>query len=214
MRTEENSKKSWSIEDDMTLEVHWGNLKISTIAKKLGRSERAVEHRASILGLGGMYEGTGHLQIPDIVDILGVNKSTVWKWIQNDGLKARKVALKKNPYYIIKMEDLIEWLRDNQKRWHCGKMEIGSLGLEVEEEEWLINKRKNDSKIKRKREAYTPSEDKKILQLYLQGLSVKEIAEVVNRSYEGVKHRITKMRNENDNIPYKNAKTQKLKKAI
>lgn len=214
MRVGENTNKRWTIEEDMTLEIHWGNYKVSTIAKKLGRSVRAIEHRAVALGLGGMIGGSGHLGVPDVVDMLGVNKSTVWKWIKTGGLKARKVILKKKGFYIITMEDLINWLRENPKRWHSGKMEVGCLGLEVEKEEWLIEKRKADSKTKRKREAYTPSEDRKILELYLKGLNAKQIAEEVNRPYEGVKHRIIKIRNENENVPYKNAKTHILKKAI
>ena len=212
MRNEKNSNKKWTIEDDMFLEAHWGSMRVSTLAKRIGRSVRAVEHRAIALELGGMYEGSGHLNISDIVNMLGVCKSTVGKWIKNNGLKAKRVCLKKQPVYTIVMEDFIDWLRENPKKWHSGKLEVGCLGSELEKEEWLINKREIDSKVKPKREAYTPDEDKKILELYLSGYTAKEIAEKVNRPYDGVKHRITKMRNERGDIPYKNAKTQKLKR--
>lgn len=210
----EKNKQRWTIEEDVTLEVYWGNLKVSTIAERLGRSVRSVEHRAITLGLGGMYEGSGHLSVSDIVEMLGVNKTTVCKWIREGSLKAKKVILKKQGSYVIIKENYIDWLKNNTSRWHSSKIEYGCLGLELEKEEWLIEKRKKDNLTKRKREPYTPSEDKKILELYLKGHSMKEIAIMVNRTYEGVRHRVIKMRNENSKIPFKNAKTQTLRNAM
>ena len=53
--------KAWSEEDLLYLESSWGKTKISTIAKKLGRTETAVKAKAFKLGLSSMLDNKDFL---------------------------------------------------------------------------------------------------------------------------------------------------------
>lgn len=200
-----NSNKTWSEEDDIYLEAMWGNLRLVTISKNLKRSIRSIEHRASHLQLGGMYKESKFLMASQVAEIIGIHRSTVCKWIKNYDLKAKKVKLKHQAKYRITYDDLMDWLENNQDKWHSGKLEEYSLG---EEPEWLILKRKSDSKKKVKRSTYSKEDDDKMLNLYMKGHSDLEIAIETGTSVDRVKRRIKYMRDTGIKIPYRYAGRQ------
>ena len=71
--------KRWTKEEEEYLKENWGRLKIESIAKKLGRSKRAVEARAySTLKLG---QQMSWYSLKEVAKMIGVNKETIRKRI-------------------------------------------------------------------------------------------------------------------------------------
>lgn len=66
---------SWSLDDDMGLEVFWGEYGANVIAERLGRSQRAVVERARRLGLGPQRQGTKTLS--ELCEETGYSKSRI-----------------------------------------------------------------------------------------------------------------------------------------
>lgn len=214
MKKAKNHKKNWSIEEDDYLESKWGKMAVDRIAKRLGRSIRAVEHRAVELSLGGMYSTGDYWMASEVARIIGVARSTVCNWIKKYDLKAKKVCYKDQPKYQIDLKDLIKWLEENQDKWSAKKLDEYGLGVEPE---WLREKRRIDISKKDRREPYTEEEDFRIVSLYKLNYTFEQIAKETNRSIHMVKNRIKVLRKEGKyNIPYKNGRNQinSLKKAV
>lgn len=212
MKKAKNHKKTWTIEEDDYLERKWGRASVKSIAGRLNRSMRSVEHRALELELGGMYKTGEFWMASDVARVLGIYRSTVGGWINKYGLKANKVCYKDQPRYQISLEDLLEWLEQNQSRWSAKGLEEYSLGCEPE---WLIIKRKEDSKKKSKREAYTDEEDSIIVSMYKLDYTFDKIAKETGRTVDMVKNRVKVLRESGKyKIPYKNGRTQTLNKAV
>lgn len=201
---DKNRKKRWTAEEEEYLESKWGIVSMATLTKKLGRSKRAIEHRALGMGLGGMYETGDMLLSSEVAKTLGVATSTILCWVRDKGLKAKRVKLKSQQRVLISLDDLIEWLKEHDELWNANKLEYLALGKEPE---WLKQKRQRDRNKKWKRTSYTPAEDSKIISLYKMNYTFAEIAKETGRTAYMVKHRIDKLRSLGHKIPYKNAKT-------
>ena len=206
-----NHKKHWTKEDDEKLKSKWGKITLKQISRILHRSQRSIKNRAIKLGLGGMYDVLDHWTGSDIASAIGVARSTTSKWIKEYGLPSHKIKLGKSYRYQVEWDDLMHWLENNQDKWRTDKMEYLALG---EEPEWLVAKRQLDKQTELSRKPYTKAEDNKIVSLYKQNYLDREIAAIVGRNENKIRHRIKKLRKENSDIPYKNAKNQLKSRAV
>lgn len=210
MKKYKNSKKRWTASEDLTLENAWGSWTMEAMIKKLGRSENQIRRRAYNLGLGRQTHCSDYLNRKVISEMLGVDSRTVKKWIEEYGLKAKCEKRNNYVYYKVQMNHLKKWLKDNVDKWNSNKLEYYALGSE---DEWLKEKRKEDFKKCKYKKDYSEQQDKQIIQMYMLGYEIEEIAKEMKRSRYGIQKRLSRLREKGFNIPYKNPWKQMLKQA-
>ena len=67
----------WSKEEEEFLTENWGNLSIKAIAKKLNRSENAIEVRKTRLGLGSFLENGEYINLigqDKLIELIKISK--------------------------------------------------------------------------------------------------------------------------------------------
>lgn len=185
--------KDWSKEDANRLREHWGYKTVPSIAKILNRTETAIILKAKRLNLGAPTAAGELLTANAVSNLLGVDVHTVTdRWIRKLGLKARKKAFRGDrKMWMIDMNDLIQWLENNQDKWSADKLEMYALGSEPD---WLKQKRRRDSS-RRKRTGYkwTVAEDQAAIRLFKKGITYEKIGEELNRTGAAVGHRISRL---------------------
>lgn len=199
------NKKRWTNEEDMVLDTYWGVRPMSYFIKTLGRSERAIKHRALTLNLGGAYSNGSYLTIKEIGYMFNLDYAVIKRWVEKYGLRCRRRTLLSQTRYLIDIDELHDWCKENQDKWTTHNLETMALGRE---EKWLQLKRIEDSKKVKRRTPFTLREDNIIVDLYMRDFTFEEISQATGRSYDSCKHRMKKLRAER-NLPYKNAKTNR-----
>lgn len=180
----------WSKEEIEFLMNHWGFLSLKAISKKLNRTEEAVLQKSKKLRLGGIYQSE-YLSARAVARLLKVDNKTVIRWGRKHNLPLREKKFKNKTMNMIKIEQLTEWLKDNQERWDSRRLELYGLGVEPK---WLKDKRKLDREIPTKRFVkWTKEEDKKAIGLYKIGRPIKDIAKDLNRSHASVERRLSRL---------------------
>ena len=87
----------WTPEEDRALFNLVGRYRTSTIARKLGRSLEAVQHRAQRLGVS-LQDRTGWYTQDEVAEILGVNHHWVKTRIDNGTLKVQWTGTRIGPH--------------------------------------------------------------------------------------------------------------------
>lgn len=183
--------RTWTEEEINYLQEAWGTVSIRTIAKNIKRTETAVTLKAKRLGLGSPYTNE-YLSANQVSKLMGIDRHAVIdNWIRKRGLKARKRAMKEFEMWLIDLEDLTEWLENNQDKWDSRKLDIYGLG---EEPGWLQEKRKLDMKIPARRfQKWTRQEDMRAMGYFKSGMSYKKIGEKLGRSSDAVERRLSRL---------------------
>ncbi|NFB55939.1 hypothetical protein EXM98_04240 [Clostridium botulinum] len=198
----------WTEAEEEYLQRRYGKTTLKSISKKLNRSENAIEIKACRLGLSSALEATGELTAAEIANVFKIDAHVVVdRWIKNKGLKAQYKAVKfTRKFWRIKIEDFWKWAEDNKEIINFSKLERNILGKEPS---WVNIERKKDFKEKPKRQHqfWNELEDKKLKNLWKSSKSIKEIAEILNRSSSSVRHRSKRLGlkpNKKVNIPWTN----------
>lgn len=85
-------------------------------------------------------------------------------------------------YYTVFVQDLIDFLKNNQNAWDTYNLEIGALG---EEWDWLRAKRQKDiDNSNAWKRIMSEEEFAKIFSMYQNGTPVLEIANELNKPYD------------------------------
>ncbi len=85
VRVREN--KRWTPEEEMNLEILMHRMSVKALAKKLGRTETAIQRKAASLGITKCGEGyTMHA----LADALGCARQTVALWVEKGWLKGQR----------------------------------------------------------------------------------------------------------------------------
>lgn len=177
--------KRWTQEEMDFLEDKWGVISVKAIAKQLNKSINAVIVKSERMRLGGAYES--YLTTNKLGEMFGIHRQTVLRnWITNGGLKATSTPFRSQRIYRVKLEDLVEWLKANQDKWSSNSLELHALG---EEFDWLVEKRKLDSKQDNKAREWTIGEYNLLIELSDAGVPLKEIADKLNRTYYSVRRK-------------------------
>lgn len=186
MKIFENHRRRYTKEDREYIEEKIGVISIYAIAKKLGRTPDGIESYCQKNGLGGFVYTGEYLTTGEVADIVGVDSTTVRNWIISFGLKAKKKRLKNRPIYRIDMKDLVEFLEAHQNLFNGMNIDEFALG---EEPMWLKEKRikDNNAMFQKSHSKWTTKEEKHLIELFQQGLTVREISEKVNRSIISVR---------------------------
>lgn len=184
-------KKTWTEEKVELLKDMWGFKSIKVIAEKLEKTETAVILKAKSLGLGSAYTSE-LLNANQISQIFGVDRHVITDtWKDKYNLPLKKKTIKKSYQWLISIEKLLKWCKENQKLWDSRKVELFALGSEPK---WLKEKRKRDIEMPGRRfYKWTIEEDRKAVALFKIGYRYKDIAKVLNRSTDGVERRLSRL---------------------
>lgn len=185
-------RSKWTKEDIEYLEDNFGLKNIKTLARKLNRSEDAVIIKAKKIGLGGITETTNCINASQLADAIGADAKTVLRWINDKGLKARKIVLaKEKAYWQIKLENFWKWASINKDRINWAKFEVNNLGKEPL---WVEEIRKRDlAKPKNQNTKWTKEQEKKLIMYWNAGKTASEIAKIMNRTKEGVWRKVARL---------------------
>lgn len=193
--------KNWADEEVRYLQFSWGFVSVKQIAKYLKRTPIAIVVKAKRRKLSSPYKGQARFTARKVADLLGVDIHTVTDyWVGKCGLKSRKMIMRfKKRMFLIDYDNLMDWLEKNQDKWDSRRFKRFTLMLEPE---WLRGKRILDSyEPKRKNQKWNELEDLRLLNLfYNKRKKVKEISKIMERSYNGIERRLSRIR------PYKKAK--------
>ena len=143
LKTLTNDKRFWTPEEETLLSDLWGTKSIEKIAKKLNRSVSSIKNKANFLHLGSALKSNYNgLTIKDISDLFNVNLETVSvSWISL-GLKYKVQKISKSrSYRYVEINDLYDFLKENQNIWDSRNLEKNILGIEPP---WLQAKRNLD----------------------------------------------------------------------
>lgn len=190
-----SNPKRWTTDEIDYLKENIGFRRIKDIAKTLGRTETAVTIKLKRLGLGSTRSVSGKVTSGELAQIFGIDRNTVKWWIIHHGLPAtKKVTCKKRKYTLISPENFWDWAKDHRERIDFSKVAKNSLPPEPS---WLDEERRNPSFQKRNYRGWSTKEDQMLAAYIDEGLSYKEIAEIMNRSFYSVEkryHRIKDMK--------------------
>ena len=174
-----NKGKKWTVEDDNFLVEKWGSLKLESIAKSLGRTQRSVQDRAyHKLKLGQQIQW---YTLKEIQDMTGINKDTIRKRIIRSGIKHIRGKTKQKPY-MLDDTGLRKFLKDNQDLWHTKNLTINIFT----NEKWYLDKVETDkAKVKKLNKTWTEYEDNVLLMRLKEGYSYEDIAKELGRTADG-----------------------------
>lgn len=140
------STKFWTDEEVEYLEENFGKYSLKALSKKLNRSEDAIRGKCLKLGLTSALNNTGMLNTGELAKALGIDRKTIWNYIKDKGLPAKKkVVLRNKKFWRIDIRDFWKWLEKNKDLIDLSNVEKNILGLEPA---WVDKKRKLDVRNK------------------------------------------------------------------
>ena len=155
------------------------------LAKRLNRSISSIRSKRRRMRITTYKD----LSAREVGEILKTDTKTIIRW-KKIGLKMRKNNPKKlySPYKI-KMKDLLKFLKENQDLWNANNVDLYGLG---KEEQWIIDKRKEDyKKIWFKR--WSKEDDNRLIFLRNQGKTCVEIGAELGRNANAISKRYCKL---------------------
>ncbi|MCX7610302.1 MAG: hypothetical protein N2043_01785 [Ignavibacterium sp.] len=189
----------WTPEMDEFLYEYIGQRSYAYIAKKLGRTEKAIIRRAQKLGISNTHLMSGAISANQLALITNVSFKTITRiWIPL-GLKAKRKSLNSNkvsqPRYYIYPEDFWKWAEKNKDRVCFSKIQRGVL---LPEPTWLDEEiQKEKQKLVNKRamvRKWTKEEENQLMDLYYkQGKTQREVAQILNRSQRAIEKKISEI---------------------
>jgi hypothetical protein len=185
-------RKQWTKEEIEFLQENIGRYKLSTIASMLGRTENSVLLKMKRLGISNTKEQIGMYTLGELAQLLGVDRNIVQGWVERHGLKAIcKTPRLKRKFYFVDAEEFWKWAKKNKEKINFQQIEPNSIPPEPD---WVKEERKkNFSYKKRMYKHWTTKEDEQLQQLFMQGLSYKEIGKILGRNSISVEKRFRRI---------------------
>lgn len=203
----ENTQKKWTPEQDDLL-YQWGGVRSTKrIAKELKRTETAIIRRMDRLGIRHKHAQSGTYSAHELAGMLGVDTSSVIRWIQVKGLYAQQCSYLKEasqthknevlseqhkPYFIAP-SDFWRWAKQNKDaiNWH-----LVPVNAIPPEPDWVGEQRVIDYHRGAKRKTlWTKEQDESLWRLYyIEGMKQKDIAKLMGRTLNGVERRLARLR--------------------
>ena len=181
--------KAWTTEEMDYLENKWGRVTVSSIAKKLRRTETSITLKAQRMKLGSRLAGE-YVTFNELLTALGLQGSYSWlrdKYINKNGLPAKR----KGKYLIIKIDDFWKWAEQHKQILNFCHFEENMLGKETE---WVKEKRKADLSNPRKvnnNRPWTKEDDALLIQKTKScRYTYKDLSKDLRRTENAIKRRL------------------------
>ena len=186
---------TWTDEEIETLKNLWGEKTPDAIGRILGRSTGGIIGKAKLLHLGSYLQSSEYLSMHQVTEILGVDSHVpVRTWIPKYKMPFVRRRIRGNLLFrVIRLEDLMKWLKDNPEAWDARKVKPYALGTEPP---WLKEKRAADNARTEKPTGtkYTSAETSAIRIGRSARKSYKEIGARIGRSAASVQARADRLR--------------------
>lgn len=185
--------KVWTKEELDYLQDKWGVSKRRNIARKLKRTETAVQLKAQRIGLGDPLTHIDGITMSELSKALNIHYNIVRNWQERYGLPVGQVVVVNKPVWAIKYDDFWKWAEKNKHMIDFSRVERLSLGPEPS---WVAEKRKADQikKLHVPKPHNTPwsnDDDSRLIWMLKQfKYTYPEIAYELNRTQGAVKRRI------------------------
>lgn len=176
----ERSRKRWTKEEREYLCENWGKLKVSSIAKTLKRSHRAVQSQATSLKLGSQMKWYSSM---DIAYMLGLSLCSVIRYMDSNKLEHIRDKTK-NKRRMSSENQIKRFMKNYQDLWDSRKVNINLIDIK---KQWYLDKVESDKKKSIKRNSrYTDMEIKILIDRCRRGWDLDQISIELNRSKKSI----------------------------
>jgi hypothetical protein len=187
--------RNWTKEEKEYLCEKWGTVSVSTIAKKLNRTETAIIVRSQRMGLGAFLESGDYITWNQLQIALGMGTSgsgyKMVSWVQNRNFPLHTKRIRSNTFKVVYLEEFWEWAEKNQTFLDFSKFEPYSLGMEPD---WVQEKRRQDysGRSQVKMTPWTASEDKRLARLVKKHqYGFRELSHMMGRTEGAIQRRLS-----------------------
>ena len=174
-------RTKWGKEEENYLERRYLLQPVEKTAKKLNRTTESVKHKAARMGLNHY---TNSFNAKTISNCFNIDMRVVKRWVEKFDLPCKKVICSNQTRYLIEAETFWEWAKTHKDIINWTKYNSKSI---CPEPPWLKDELANYS-TPRSRARYTQQEIITIKNMLHRGLSYREIAEEMGRSYHAINH--------------------------
>ena len=174
----------WTKRECDYLKESWGRLKLSSIAKKINRTENAIIHMAYNLKLGNQ---ANWYTCKEIEEMTGINRTTVINLIKRHNLDHSRGKTKQRSYQMN--EDQIRaMLAKSPNSWNYYNL---TIDLWASKPQWLKDKMETDkNKSKKVNKRWSEKEDFILLDRINNNISIDRIITETGRDYRSIKNRL------------------------
>ena len=183
----ERSRKKWTKDEREYLCDNWGKLKVSSIAKTLKRSQKAIENQAYYLNLGSQMKWYSPNEIAYMV---GLSLYTIKRYM--DSNKLEHIRDKTKSKRRMSSENQIKrFMKNYQDLWDSRKVNINLINTK---KKWYLDKVENDKKKSIKRNStYTDMEIKILIDRYRRGWTSSQISIELNRNKKSIENKLSQL---------------------
>ena len=192
-----NSRKSWTKQEEELLTSLCEKQSIEYIAKRLGRDKNSVRAKRYRMGLSNLKNATDRLLLTQVAELVGIDKTTVYKNWSKYGLKIRKIGT----FKTVSEKELLAFMKAHPERWKASECDYYFFCRHKWFQERLrLEKAGKDitSRYQNLRK-WTPEEISRLKMLMKRGFSNREMAAELGRTKRAVEHVAMRMRKQERN---------------
>ena len=178
--------RRWTVEEDNYLMGRYTIQPIETTASKLSRSIIAVKKRAGYLGLSKYHD---NVYISAIAKCFHLQVSVIHRWMEQLNMPHYREKAGEGYRYRVDVEKFWEWANTHKEDIDWRSYELRSL---VPEPGW-VRQEVNITKGNNNRKNITQYEKDKIKLLIAKGVLYKDIAFMLGRTTNSIKHIANRM---------------------
>ncbi len=172
-------RRNWTAEETEYLQDCVGQIKVSTIALNLNRSEQSVLLKMKRLGIGNTKEKTGYLTVGELAKLLRIERNIVCGWIRNHGLECtQKITRNTKKYWFVDPIDFWDWAEDHKEKIDYSKVDFHSIPPEPD---WVRVERQKCKEITQYKK-WTTQEERQLVNLISQGKTYGDAAKRLERT--------------------------------
>ena len=181
------NNRRWKKEEENFLVEKWGKMKVSSISKKINRTEGAIKRKAVRLNLGVQMQW---YSVNEVAYMFGFSKRKVIFLIQTGKINYLRDKTKKKRY-MIDEDSLMKFMKEYQNLWDTRKL---TINIYQKKPNWFKEKEISDKNISIKKHNYwSETETKILIDRYHKGWTLESIAEEIGRSKCSVKNKLVKI---------------------
>ena len=181
------NNRRWTKEEENYLVEKWGKIKVSSISKKLNRTEGSIKRKAVRLNLGVQMQW---YSVNEVAYMFGFSRRKVIFLIETGKINYLRDKTKKKRY-MVDEDSLVKFMKEYQNLWDTRKLKINILRNNPN---WFKEKETSDKNIYIKRyNHWSEYETKTLIDKYHKGWTLEAIAEEIGRSKCSVKNKLVKI---------------------
>jgi len=182
-------RRNWTDEEIDFLKDNVGKLKITTMSRKLNRTEESIKNKLKRLGISNTKAQTGYLTTYELAKLVQKDATTVRAWITKHGLQSTKKTTRcSRQFYFIHPEDFWKWAKDNREKIDFSKIEPHTI---IPEPSWVEKERKFENPTSYK--VWSIKEENQLKVLVMEGYTLNEVANKLDRSLISVKRKYSRL---------------------